>query len=310
MNKKTPALCTFNTKSSINEILANQTIEDLVINPVGISVYSNGQWHGPIKNNECSDIKLQKWVRYIAEQASLSMGLTQPSVDSYILINDQPFRAHVVISPMVTNGPEITLRRLPTPGKRTIKEFCATEQIVKTLTNIIINGESLLISGSTGSGKTTLLNTLLELLPKYIRVIILEDSLELPIPNKISTKLISRNNKFGFRDGVQWELGDLVYESLRMRPDRLVLGECRGSEAYAITSALRTGHEGLITTIHSGSCKGALERFNQLAKISSPNPKDDFIKLFHWVVQIKQSQDGLRKITEIYNNKLDKYEFK
>lgn len=158
----------------------------------------------------------------------------------------------------------------------------------------------MLIAGATGSGKTSLLTALLRQIPAQERVLILEDSPEIPVPNALSNKLLSRCDRFGFREGATWDLSHLVFESLRMRPDRLVLGECRGPEAQAIQRALMTGHGGVLTTLHAGSCAQALQRFQELVAAADSTPSaPPVIPLWDVVVHMETRPNGERHITEI-----------
>jgi pilus assembly protein CpaF len=284
----------------LEELLERRDVEDIVLSPAGISCFAQGSWTGPEKWEGGGPAELQTLARHIAEQACSTLGLTQPSVDAFLHLAHQTFRAHVVIPPMVLSGPEITLRRLPVNGARGLVDFCDSDRDRARLSKAVREGASFLISGSTGSGKTSLLTALLNLLPESTRTLILEDSPEIPVPNPLSSKLVARTNRFGFRSGAAWDLSHLVYESLRMRPDRLILGECRGPEALAIARALQTGHAGMMTTLHAGSTTQALERFQELATAASGEKMaPDYRPLWNFVVQIDQAADGSRRIQEI-----------
>ncbi len=281
------------------ELIFNQHVEDIVMNPRGIFWFENGHWNGPSLLSQNEDLNLEQFARYIAEKSSHNLGLTQPTVDSYVRLHENAiFRAHVVISPMVIDGPEITLRRVVNPKKISLDSFSCSPAHLTQLQNAVTSGLSIMIAGSTGSGKTSLLTSLLSLLPQNTRMIILEDSPELPVPNAISTKLLARVDRFGFRNGVKWDLKQLIFESLRMRPERLILGECRGPEAQAIAWALQTGHRGLMTTIHAGSCLQALDRFESLVQDDNQGTKA-MGRMWDVVIYLDCDSTGQRKIQDI-----------
>ncbi len=250
----------------LDALLRQRDVEDIVLSPSGLSCYRLGRWEGPHPSPLCESASLRRLAQGIAETASLQLGLTQPSVDTYVeLVEGQLFRAHVAITPLVARGPEITLRRLPEAGRFRLEDFCRDAALLARLRDRIQGGASILVSGRTGSGKTSFLTACLAELPAHLRILVLEDSPELPIPNALSSKLLARPDRYGFRNGAAWGLAHLVFESLRMRPDRIVVGECRGAEAEGMAQALRTGHRGLLATIHAGSAAESFVRFAELA---------------------------------------------
>jgi pilus assembly protein CpaF len=202
---------------------------------------------------------------------------------------------------MSLRGTEITLRRIRAPKSYKIENFLSDTNSLKKLLEFLLSKKSILIAGSTGAGKSSFLTALMNQIPANERVIILEDSPELPIPNELSSKLLARSDRFGFREGAEWDLCHLVFECLRMRPDRMIIGECRGPEARALHQALMTGHKGVMTTIHAGSCTEALQRFEQLIQNSSKTDSSNFScskKLWDLVLHLKTKDDGERKIEE------------
>jgi len=260
----------------LTTLLQDTEIEDIVLNVGGIAFFKKGNWNFKNCKSDTHTFYLKYLSKEIAEQAATSLGLQSPSVDAFITdTQGTVFRAHVVIPPLAPMGTEITLRRLVSKNSLFLLDnFSQNTEILEKLKNAVRLGRSMLISGATGSGKTSLIAALMSEIPQNQRVIILEDSPELPILSPLTTKLLSRNNRFGFREGATWDLSHLVFESLRMRPSRLILGECRGKEAMAIAAALKTGHCGVMATIHAGSNKQALERFTDLAGINATKPYD------------------------------------
>jgi pilus assembly protein CpaF len=289
----------------LEKLMNDVRIEDILLSPAGIAYVREGRWQAPLFNQAASKIELpflNQLARMIAESAGMSLGLAHPSVDAYLQDGQgRVFRAHVVIAPMVDRGPVITLRRLPTPGRVKLEDFESLDpNLHEELRIAILEGLPLLIAGATGSGKTTLMSSLLSLLAPNTRVLILEDSPELPLPTPLSTKLLTRHDRFGFREGALWDLSHLVFESLRMRPDRLVLGECRNTEALAVATALRTGHSGLMTSIHAGSCLEALDRFSELvARAGDRDLAHESRRLWKRVVHVRVDAQGKRVLAEL-----------
>lgn len=291
------------TAPELEDLLLERDVEDIVLRPQSLAYFKRGSWHGPWPAPMLSREKVNELSRQISEEAGLALGLTQPTVDAFFTHSrGDCFRAHVAIAPLVLEGPEITLRRLPSMHQLALSDFKMSEQTRHSLELAITERHSVLIAGGTGSGKSSLLTALLGRLPKQCRVLILEDSPELPLPNTLSSKLLCRPDRFGFRAGATWNLSDLVFESLRMRPDRLVLGECRGPEALAIVSALQTGHRGLMTTLHAGSCIQALERFEELAQRQSGDGQRVYRELWQGVAFVELLGDGARHVSWMKNN--------
>lgn len=283
----------------LKELLERISIEDIVLSGRGLSYFENGGWHGPLKDSICEERNLFILSRRIADRANLTLGLTQPSADSFIDFNGEHlFRAHVVVAPMALHGTEITLRRVRQSQLHSLESFGIPAAQKKELLSAVHERKSILIAGATGAGKSSLLSALMSEIPAQDRVLILEDSPELPIPNKLSTKLLARADRFGFREGAQWDLSHLVFESLRMRPDRILVGECRGPEAKAIAQALMTGHKGVMTTLHAGSSEEALDRFEKM--LQTQNSSANLFCRSKWdlVLHVKLSLQGERQVSD------------
>lgn len=284
---------------NVEAYLRDTSIEDIVLNPRGIFCYSRGEWRGPL--GLLGVATLQEWARKIAEHGGQNLGLTLPTVDAFLAFDaDLFFRAHVAIAPLVLEGPVITLRRLPRLEAYALEDFQITGSERQLILQNLREGKSFLLCGKTGSGKTSFLTALLRHVSPHERVLILEDSPEIPLPNPLSTKLLCRNDRFGFRSGAHWDLSHLVFESLRMRPDRLVLGECRGPEAYAMVQALQTGHRGLLATIHAGSPEQALSRFAELAQAHPHHAGADTREVWDVILYLEENAQGQRALKSWY----------
>ncbi len=258
--------------SKLLDCYLDPSVEDLLLRPNFYCFYKHSQWHGPHPSQECAPEKIWSLARALAESSSQTLSLTLPVLDAVCeFFPGVFFRAHVCIEPFVEEGPEICLRRIQQVPNFNLASFFESKVEMDQVVRAFNEGQSLMIAGATGSGKSSFLAGLLRQLPENCRVILLEDTKELPVPNQLSTRLLTRVDRFAYREGAKWGLSDLLRESLRMRPERLILGECRGSEAKIIHQALATGHRGLATTIHAGSAPEAILRFNALANDES-NP--------------------------------------
>jgi pilus assembly protein CpaF len=257
------------TQNILTGLFQNTEIEDFHFSAKGVSTFSRGRWKTLSELSPFSEIDLDSLARKIAENVSAQMGLNIPALDSFFDFDaTHRFRAHLIVSPLSVLGTEISLRRLNLSRDFKLDDFDWPEANTKHLvTDFYAKKKNFLICGSTGSGKTSFLKALLALSPIYHRIVILEDSPELFLERPLLSHLICRTQRFGSRPGAFWNLGHLVIESLRMRPDRLILGECRGSEASAIAQALFTGHSGILSTLHAGSAGEGLKRFTALAQM-------------------------------------------
>src|SRR5690606_28842673 len=178
-----------------------------------------------------------------------------------------------------------------------------TEAQLRFVQIAIKERKNFLVVGATGTGKTTFLNCCLSLISQNERIIIIEDTPELLVPNSLSSKLLTRKDSQGLLTPI--ELTDLIKESLRMRPDRLVLGEVRGPEAKDLLLALSTGHEGSIGTLHAVSAQEALIRLEMLIQLGAPQWNLDAIRRLiyfslDYIICLERDQTGRRSVNSIY----------
>jgi pilus assembly protein CpaF len=214
-------------------------------------------------------------------------------------------RVNAIIPPLAVKGACLTIRKFPEDQIRVddlINFGAVNEQIIEFLKTAVLAKLNILISGGTGSGKTTLLNILSSFIPANERIITIEDSAELKLRQPHVVTLESRPaNIEGKREVF---IRDLVKNSLRMRPDRIVIGECRGAEALDMLQAMNTGHDGSLTTIHANSCREALSRLETLvmyAGLELPMKaiKEQVVGAIDLIVQISRFKDGTRKVIQV-----------
>ncbi len=224
-----------------------------------------------------------------------------PMVDARL---PQGHRVHAVIPPIALNGPVLTIRKFAERAMTLdkLEELGSLSNEVKVfLCWAVCARKSIAVSGGTGSGKTTLLNALSCEIPQSERIVTIEDSAELRFtehPHVVSLEARPRNAE-GFG---QVTIRDLVANALRMRPDRIVVGECRGAEALDMLQAMSTGHDGSLTTLHANSPEEAIARLTMLVRFGADLPVDvieeSIANAIDLVIQVERCADGRRRVAQ------------
>ncbi|HEY8001852.1 MAG TPA: CpaF family protein [Solirubrobacterales bacterium] len=214
-------------------------------------------------------------------------------------------RVNVVIPPLAVDGPALSVRRFtavrPDP-EQMVAGGTLTAELCELLAEAVAARRSVLISGGTGSGKTTLLNALSAWISPADRVVTIEDAAELRLRQPHVVRLESRPQSVEGSGGVT--IRDLLRNALRMRPDRIVIGEVRGPEALDLLTALNTGHDGALSTVHANSPEDALRRLETLALMAGvglPHEaiREQLARGVDLVVQMERSDGGARRVTEV-----------
>ncbi|MDR0931502.1 MAG: Flp pilus assembly complex ATPase component TadA [Victivallales bacterium] len=214
-------------------------------------------------------------------------------------------RVNAIIPPLSLVGPTITIRkfsRQPLQAEDLVKFGSVSVDIIKFLAICVAVRKNILISGGTGSGKTTLLNVLSSFLPNSERIVTIEDAAELQLHQEHLVRLESRPPNVEGKGAVT--IRDLVRNALRMRPDRIVVGECRGGEALDMLQAMNTGHDGSLTTIHANTARDALARLETLVLMAGFDLplraiREQVASAIQIVVQISRERDGSRKLISV-----------
>ena len=221
-------------------------------------------------------------------------------------------RAHAVIPPIAPDGPIFTIRKF-TGIKPTIKYLLNTKFLTEDISNYLEKAvkakHAIIIGGGTGSGKTTLLNILSGFIEQSERIITIEDTAELQLQDKDNwVRLISRQDKNNKDNDIS--INTLISHALRMRPDRIIIGEVRGDEAYDMLKAAQTGHPGTLCTIHANDVEGIIYRLADLALVKANLAYDVLIRqivsLFKILIHIKRDVSGARYINQIAELSADK----
>lgn len=214
-------------------------------------------------------------------------------------------RVNAIISPLALDSPILTIRKFPKRrmGMEDLIRFDSlSEPMARFIRLCAIMARNVVISGGTGSGKTTLLNIFSSAIPEGERIVTVEDSAELSLPQDHVVRLETRPPNIEGRGEVT--IRDLVRNALRMRPDRIVVGECRGGEALDMLQAMNTGHDGSLTTVHANSAEDAGRRLENLVLMSGialplTAVRELIASAIHLVVQISRLSDGTRKLISI-----------
>jgi len=214
-------------------------------------------------------------------------------------------RVNAIIPPLAIDGPCLSIRRFgrdPITGRNMVENKSLTEPMLELLAAMVKGRMNLLISGGTGAGKTTLLNVLSGYIPNSERIVTIEDAAELQMKQEHVVRLETRPPNIEGKGAVRQR--QLVINSLRMRPDRIVIGEVRGEETFDMLQAMNTGHEGSLTTVHANTQRDALARLESMFSMANLNIPERAMRAqiasaIHAVVQIARMADGTRKVLTI-----------
>jgi pilus assembly protein CpaF len=214
-------------------------------------------------------------------------------------------RVNAIIPPLALDGPCLSIRRFgrdPITSRNMLDNKTLSEEMLELLSAVVKGRLNLLISGGTGAGKTTLLNVLSGFIPNSERIVTIEDAAELQLKQEHVVRLETRPPNIEGKGAVR--MRQLVINSLRMRPDRIVVGEVRGEEAFDMLQAMNTGHEGSLTTVHANSQRDALARVENMVSMANLNIPERAIRqqvasAIHAVVQIARLSDGTRKVMTV-----------
>lgn len=254
----------------LQELLEDETVTEIMVNgPDHIFIEKEGRlqrWQVSFESKE----KLLDVIQQIVAKANRVVNESSPIVDARLAGS----RVHVVLPPVALNGPILTIRRFgktPLLIPELLRFGSISQEICTFLEKLVVAGYNIFISGGTGSGKTTFLNALSSFIPRTERIITIEDSAELQIQgNDNLVRLETRNaNVEGCKPVT---IRDLIRASLRMRPDRIIVGEVRGAEAIDMLQALNTGHDGSLSTGHANSAADMIARLETMVLMGMELP--------------------------------------
>jgi pilus assembly protein CpaF len=286
----------------LEDLLEDPTVTEIMVNRID-QVYVERKGHLTLSNvSFLSNDQLRGIIERIVAPLGRRIDEKVPMVDARLRDGS---RVNAIIPPLALKGPAITIRKFSKKllGIPDLIGFGSmTEQIATFLGAAVHARQNIVISGGTGSGKTTLLNVLSSFIPDDERIVTIEDAAELQLPQEHVVSLESRPPNIEGEGAIT--IRDLVRNSLRMRPDRIVVGECRGGEALDMLQAMNTGHDGSLTTLHANTPVDALSRLETLALMSGLDLparaiRDQIASAVQLVVQQSRLQDGSRRITYV-----------
>jgi pilus assembly protein CpaF len=273
----------------------------LVTTPNLVYVERNGKLEkSPVRFKD--NAHLQRIIQKIVGQAGRRIDESSPMVDARL---PDGSRINAVIEPVAVDGPLLSIRRFssdPLTVDDLVQMHSVTPEIMSLLAACVKARLNIVIAGGTGSGKTTLLNVLSTYIPADERIVTIEDTAELQLRQEHVARMETRPPNIEGQGAIKQR--QLVINSLRMRPNRIILGEVRGEEALDMLQAMNTGHDGSLATIHANSCRDAVSRLEMMVGMGNPNVslqsiRQQIANAVDAYVQISRLSDGSRKITQI-----------
>ena len=286
----------------LQDMLDDDSITEIMVNgPDSIFIERDGKIRKYDKSFTSTE-KLEDVIQQIVGKCNRIVNESVPIVDARL---DGGARVNAVVPPVALNGPVLTIRRFPDRPitmDRLIAWGSITEECADFMKNLVEAGYSVVIGGGTGSGKTTFLGALSEYIPKDERLITIEDNAELKIQGiENLIRLEAKNANSEGRQEVK--IRELIRTALRMRPDRVIIGECRGAEALDMLQAMNTGHDGSLGTLHANSCTDMLIRLETMVLMGANLPLEAIRRQIasgvDILVHLGRMKDKTRKVLEI-----------
>ena len=286
----------------IEPLLKDPTVTDILINTHEVCFVERFGKLYETKVHFKDEAHLLRIVNKIVAGVGRRVDESSPMVDARL---PDGSRVNIAIRPIAVDGPLVSIRKFserPFTMERLIEMGSVCAQIVDVLKAAVHGRISLIVSGGTGSGKTTLLNALSNYIPPDERLLTIEDAAELQLQQRHVGRLETRPpNTEGKGEVLQ---RDLVKNALRMRPDRIIVGECRGEEAFDMLQAMNTGHEGSMTTIHANAPRDAIKRLEQMIGMAGmpmtvASIRNQIASAISLVIQVQRLPDGKRRLTSV-----------
>ena len=286
----------------LEPLLRDETINDIMVNgPDTVYIEVAGKLHKSnvrFRDSEHAAMVAQKMVATIGRRVDES----SPLCDARL---PDGSRVNVIFPPLALDGPCISIRKF-TKKKLDFTAMVSNGSMIPSVARLLEIAArcrlNILISGGTGSGKTTLLNALSRLISHDERVITIEDAAELQLQQPHVVRLETRTANLEGRGEINQR--ELLRNALRMRPDRIIVGEVRGAEAYDMLQAMNTGHDGSISTVHANTARDALARVENMVQMATVNLparaiRTQIASAVHLIIQIERMRDGVRRVSQI-----------
>ncbi|MEX6502725.1 CpaF family protein [Pseudomonas zhanjiangensis] len=286
----------------LEPLLADHSVSDILVNGHS-SVYV--ERHGKLQQTDVrfrDDQHLLNIIDRIVSSLGRRIDESSPLVDARLKDGS---RVNAIIPPLAIDGPSVSIRRFAVDllNSESLVEMGTLTPTIALMLKAIVRGRlNVLISGGTGSGKTTMLNVLSSFIPHSERIVTIEDSAELQLQQPHVVRLETRPSNIEGRGEVSQR--ELVRNSLRMRPDRIVIGEVRGAEALDMLTAMNTGHDGSLTTIHANTARDALGRVENMVSMTGATfpikaLRQQIASAIDVVIQLERQEDGRRRLVSV-----------
>jgi pilus assembly protein CpaF len=286
----------------LEPLLADESISEIMVNgPDQIWVEREGKL---VETNArfADEDHIRRIIDRIISPLGRRCDETTPMVDARL---PDGSRVNAIIPPLCLNGPTLTIRKffkIPLTATELVRRGSSSPELMEFLRACVLGRLNVIVSGGTGTGKTTLLNILSSFIPEDERIITIENAAELQLQQRHVVTLESRPANVEGRNEIS--IRDLVVNALRMRPDRIVVGECRAGESLDMLQAMNTGHDGSMTTLHSNSPRDALHRMETMVMMAGMELparaiREQIASAINIIVQLERMQDGSRRITQV-----------
>jgi pilus assembly protein CpaF len=286
----------------LEPLLRDKKISDILVNDKDHIFIEKGGLLQRVNTAFRDDRHLLQIIDRIVSRVGRRVDESSPMVDARL---PDGSRVNAIIPPLALDGPSLSIRRFgtgPIAASQLVQLKSISAEALEVLAAAVKARISVLVSGGTGAGKTTLLSILSQFIPNHERLVTIEDAAELRLPQENIVRLETRPPNIEGHGAIRQR--QLLINSLRMRPDRIIIGEVRGEEAFDMLQAMNTGHEGSLTTIHANTPRDAISRLESMVAMGNMNLPEKSVRqqisaAITIVVQCSRMSDGTRKITSV-----------
>ncbi|MEV7638232.1 CpaF family protein [Pseudarthrobacter enclensis] len=286
----------------LQKFLEDPSVTEIMVNKFD-QIYIERQGHLSLTGSQfSSDGHLRKVIERIVSQVGRRIDESSPLVDARL---EDGSRVNAIIPPLAVNGPSLTIRKfshVPLTVHNLISWGSLTPEIAELLCACVQARLNIIVSGGTGTGKTTLLNVLSSFIPEDDRIVTIEDAVELQLQQQHVVRLESRPPNIEGKGAIG--IRELVRNSLRMRPDRIIVGEVRSGESLDMLQAMNTGHDGSLSTVHANSPRDAIARLETLVLMAGMDLplraiREQVASAVDLIIQVTRLRDGTRRVTHV-----------
>ena len=286
----------------LQRLLEDPSVTEIMVNRFD-QIYIERHGHLSLTGSQfSSDDHLRKVIERIVSRVGRRIDESSPLVDARL---EDGSRVNAIIPPLAVNGPSLTIRKfshVPLTVQNLIEWGSITPEMAELLSACVRARLNIIVSGGTGTGKTTLLNVLSSFIPEDDRIVTIEDAVELQLQQEHVVRLESRPPNIEGKGAVG--IRELVRNSLRMRPDRIIVGEVRGGESLDMLQAMNTGHDGSLSTVHANSPRDAIARLETLVLMAGMDLplraiREQVSSAVDLLVQVTRLRDGTRRVTHV-----------